>query len=175
MTVEQIPLTTLDKKIGSVTSKISMLGVFMSKASALQTAITALTTASTAPATTSTNASLATATTTAGAVRGDLDVEVTSSARAQQSLWGSANFTLASALVGAGSLRLESTDSAAGLTVGQDMTTQDGTTLSDLAAMINTKGQQTVLKSASFTTAKLWDTETAAELAKVATAVRLVN
>ena len=153
MTVEQIPLTTLDKKIGSVTSKISMLGVFMSKASALQTAITALTTASTAPATTSTNASLATATTTAGAVRGDLDVEVTSSARAQQSLWGSANFTSASALVGAGSLRLESTDSAAGLTVGQDLTTQDGTTLTQLAAKINAQGQQTVLKSASFTTA----------------------
>jgi flagellar hook-associated protein 2 len=153
MTVEQQSLTKLDSKIGTVSSSISMLGTFLSKASALQTAITALTTASTAPATSSTNASLTTATATSGAVRGDLDVEVTSSARAQQTMWGGPNFTSASALVGAGSLRLETTDSALGLTVGQDLTTLADTTLSQLAAKINTQGQQTLLKSALFTNA----------------------
>ena len=36
MTVEQQPLTRLDAKIGTVSSKISMLGTFLAKASALQ-------------------------------------------------------------------------------------------------------------------------------------------
>ena len=38
MTVEQQPLTRLDAKIGTVSSKISMLGTFLAKASALQSA-----------------------------------------------------------------------------------------------------------------------------------------
>ncbi len=153
MSVEQQPLTALDSKIGKVTSNISMLGTFLAKVSSLQSAISALTTTSAAPTTTSSNAALATVTATPTAVRGDLDVQVSSSARAQQTVWSSANFTSATAPVGAGSLSIAKTDSTTGLTVSHDLTTTGDTTLTQLASMINAQTQQTVLKSSTFTSA----------------------
>jgi len=151
MAVEQQPVTALETKIGKASSNISMLGTFMAKASALQTALSALSSAASfgSRSATSTNAGLVTATATSSAAVGDLDISVSRSARAQQTLLSHADFTTAAALVGVGSVSLVTSDNATGLTVATSATD----TLATLAAKINIKGQQTLLTNAAFTSA----------------------
>ena len=151
MAVEQKPVTALDTKIGKASSSISMLGTFMAKASALQTALSALSSSVTfgSRSVTSTNAGLVTATATSSAAVGDLDISVSRSARAQQTRLSHADFTTAAALVGEGSVSLITSNNATGLTVA----TSAADTLATLAAKINIKGQQTLLTNAAFTSA----------------------
>ena len=151
MAVERQPVTALETKIGKASSNISMLGSFMAKASALQTALSALSSSVTfgSRSATSTNAGLVTATAKSSAAVGDLDISVSRSARAQQTLLSHADFTTAAALVGEGFVSLITSDNATGLTVATSATD----TLATLAAKINIKGQQTLLTNAAFTSA----------------------
>ena len=136
MAVERQPVTALETKIGKASSNISMLGSFMAKASALQTALSALSSSVTfgSRSATSTNAGLVTATATSSAAVGDLDISVSRSARAQQTLLSHADFTTAAALVGEGFVSLITSDNATGLTVATSATD----TLATLAGYVVT-------------------------------------
>ncbi|MDH4391852.1 MAG: flagellar filament capping protein FliD [Aquabacterium sp.] len=130
MTTEQKPLTKLDARISTTNVQISMLGNFKSKATALQSAITALasSTSFSSRSVSSTSSGLVSATATSSAAAGDVDVVVTQSAAAQQTLLRPAS-TVASATAAL-------TDGT--LTVaGTSFTTTSDSTLTTLAASIN--------------------------------------
>jgi len=129
MTVEQQPLTKLDAKIGTVNSNISMLGTFLSKASALNSAVNALSSATDVGGRTATssNTALITATAKPSAVVGELSVSVEQSAVAQTTTL-TGGFTSATAEVPAGDFELKGQPF-------QNITGSD--TLTSLAAQIN--------------------------------------
>jgi len=134
MQVESQPLTKLDAKISAVNTKVSAMGSFMSKVSALQTALDKLadSTQFNTLGTTNSNSNLLSVAATSGASAGSLAVQVKQSALPQQTLLG--GFTSATALVSstAGSFNLK--NSATGAVVGVDVTS--ATTLTDLAALV---------------------------------------
>jgi flagellar hook-associated protein 2 len=88
MQAENIPVTKLDTKIGTLGTKISMLGNFMGKVSTFQAALTKLADSAsfTSRATTSTNSALVSASASSTAAAGALNIHITSSASAQQTV-----------------------------------------------------------------------------------------
>ena len=130
MSTEQKPLTKLDAKISAINVQISMLGGFKAKATAFQSAITALASAGSfsSRSVSSSSSGLVSATATSSATAGNVDVEVTQSAAAQQTLLSPAT-AVASASAGlqAGTLTV----------AGTSFTTTSDSTLTTLAASIN--------------------------------------
>jgi flagellar hook-associated protein 2 len=135
MQVESQPLAKLDTKISAVNTKVSAMGSFMSKVSALQTALEKLSDPiqfSTLN-TSSSNSNLVTVAANQGAAAGSLAVQVKQSALPQQTLVS--GFSSATARVSpdaAGSFNL--TNSATGVVVGVPVTAT--MTLTDLAAAV---------------------------------------
>jgi len=143
MTVEQQPLTKLDAKIGTVTTNISMLGTFLAKASALQSAVSALSSATSfsGRTATSSNTALITATATSSAALGNLAVTVVQSAVAQTTTLSGGGFSSATADVPAGDFVLNGhtfPTSINTIVVGGVTRSFNSDTLTSLAAQINT-------------------------------------
>ena len=135
MQVENLALTKIDTRISAVNTKVSALGSFMAKASALQTALDTLGTASrfTARTATSSNSALVTVAATTSAQAATLAVQVKQSATAQQTLvsgFGPATDSVSSE---AGAFNL--TNPAASAVTPVAVTA--GMTLTELAAAIN--------------------------------------
>ena len=134
MQVENLALTKIDNKISAVNTKVSALGSFMAKASALKDALTGLSdsTQFTSRSATTSNSALVTVAATTAASAATLAVQVKQTALAQQTLVS--GFGSASALVSVvdGNFNLKNTATA--VTVG--LAVSDTTTLSDLAAAI---------------------------------------
>ena len=140
MTVEQQPLTKLDSKIGTVSTKISMLGTFLGKASALQSAVSSLSsaTAFSGRTATSSNTALITATASPSAALGELAVSVEQSAVAQTTTL--TGFTSATADVPDGGFELNGhtfPTSINTVVVGGVTLSFNSDTLTSLAAQIN--------------------------------------
>ena len=141
MTVEQQPLTRLDAKIGTVSSKISMLGTFLAKASALQSAANSVSSATAFSGRTATSSSTALITATAGtsAAVGELAVSVVQSAAAQTTTL-TGGFTSATAAVPGGGFVLNGHTFATSINtmvVGGVTRSFNSDTLTSLAAQIN--------------------------------------
>ena len=141
MAVEQQPLTKLDSKIGTVSSKISMLGTFFAKASALQSAANSLTsaTAFSGRTATSSNTALITATASPSAALGELAVSVMQSAVGQTTTL-TGGFGSATADVPAGGFELKGhtfPTSINTMVVGGVTRSFNSDTLTSLAAQIN--------------------------------------
>lgn len=135
MQVESQPLTNLDAKISAVNTKVSAMGSFMAKASALQTALDKLSdpTQFSTLNTSSSNSSLVTVVATQGAAAGSLAVQVKQSAMPQQTLVS--GFSSATALVSSGIAgNFNLTNSATSTVVGVPVT--NTMTLTDLAAAV---------------------------------------
>ncbi len=115
MTVEQQPLTQLDKQTAVDQAKVSAFGTLKSALSALQTALQGLSTSSamhTMKATTSAD-TVFSATAGNGAVAGTYSVEVTQLARAQK--LASAGFATTADTLGAGTLTFDFGTTTAGV------------------------------------------------------------
>lgn len=135
MQVENLALTKIDTRISAVNTKVSALGSFMAKASALQTALDTLGTASrfTTRTATSSNSSLVTVAATTSAQAATLSVQVKQSATAQQTLVSGFGSASASVSDDDGSFGLTNTDTG----VRTPVAVTDGMTLNELAAAIN--------------------------------------
>ncbi|MDM7942398.1 MAG: flagellar filament capping protein FliD [Hydrogenophaga sp.] len=135
MEVENLALTKIDKRISAVNTKVSALGSFMAKASALQTALDTLGTASsfTARTTTSSNSALVTVAATTSADAATLAVQVKQSALAQQTLVSGFGSAADSVSTEAGAFNLTNTATSAVTAVAVTA----GMTLTELAAAIN--------------------------------------
>lgn len=135
MQVENLALTKIDTRISAVNTKVSALGSFMAKASALKDALDTLGTASqfTARTTTSSDSTLVTVAATTSADAATLTVKVKQSATAQQTLvsgFGSASASVSSE---AGTFNLTNTASG----VATPVAVTASMTLTELAAAIN--------------------------------------
>ena len=135
MQVENLALTKIDKRISAVNTKVSSLGSFMAKASALKDALDTLGTASryTARSTSSSDSGLVTVAATSSASAATLTVLVKQSAQAQQTLVSGFGSASASVSADAGDFTL--TNTASGVATAVEVTA--GMTLSELAAAIN--------------------------------------
>lgn len=135
MEVENLALTKIDTRISAVNTKVSALGSFMAKASALQTALDTLGTASrfTARTATSSNSALVTVAATTSAQAATLSVQVKQSATAQQTLVS--GFGSASASVSSVAGNFNFTNTATSAITAVPVTA--GMTLTQLAAAIN--------------------------------------
>jgi flagellar hook-associated protein 2 len=135
MQVENLALTKIDNRIGAVNTKVSALGSFMSKASALKDALDTLGTASrfTARTTTSSDSGLVTVAATSSASAATLSVVVKQSALAQQSLVSGFSSATASVSEAPGTFSLTNTASG----VATPVAVTAGMTLAQLASAIN--------------------------------------
>lgn len=135
MQVENLALTKIDTRISAVNTKVSALGSFMAKASALQDALDNLGTASSfsARSTTSSNPALVTVAATSSAAAATLAVQVKQTALAQQTLVSGFGAASASVSTEAGAFTL--TNTATG--VASPVAVTAGMTLTELAAAIN--------------------------------------
>ncbi|WP_439114043.1 flagellar filament capping protein FliD [Hydrogenophaga sp.] len=135
MQVENLALTKIDTRISAVNTKVSALGSFMAKASALQSALDTLGTASsfTARTTTSSNSALVTVAATTSAQAATLAVQVKQSATAQQTLVSGFGSATDSVSTEAGAFNITNTATSAVTPVAVTA----GMTLTELAAAIN--------------------------------------
>ena len=135
MQVEKLALTKIDTRISAVNTKVSALGSFMAKASALQDALDRLGTASnfSARSTTSSNSGLVTVAATSSAAAATLSVQVKQTALAQQTLVSGFSADSASVSTEAGAFTL--TNTATGVATSVAVTA--GMSLTALAAAIN--------------------------------------
>lgn len=135
MQVENLALTKIDKRISAVNTKVSALGSFMAKASALQDALDTLGTASrfTARTATSSNSALVTVAATTSAEAATLAVQVKQSATAQQTLVS--GFASATASVSNEAGNFSFTNTATNVVTAVPVTAS--MTLTELAAAIN--------------------------------------
>ena len=138
MQVENLALTKIDTRISAVNTKVSALGSFMAKASALQTALDNLGTASSfsARSTTSSNSALVTVAATTAADAATLAVQVKQTALAQQTLVSGFGAATASVSTEAGAFTVTNTATSAVTSVAVTA----GMTLTELAAAINASG-----------------------------------
>ena len=134
MQVENLALTKIDNKISAVNTRVSALGSFMSKASALKDALAGLadTTQFTSRTATTSNSALVTVAATTAASAATLAVQVKQTALAQQTLVSGFGSATASVSSEAGAFNITNTATS----VATPVPVTAGMTLTELAAAI---------------------------------------